>query len=352
MKSLLCIFIFAIIIISLYNYKSHCMHKKFVETFQEDMYYDISEPDKQIYFSIIDTYQLLLERDPHEDELNFEFSEIKLEKSTIPKLFNKLKNSTEYKRLNDIQDHKPYALANSNNDIQDYTEVTNLLNKMMPLNVDDDKDLAHIDFLVMKYRSLSKDKDKFEKYVKSTPEYKDYQKIVKKSEIITTQPPSDKKETEDSTTNLVDKISNIEFKISRPKIGESTIKESRVKSEEYNELLEQNKKNIPTSSDTCEFYNEFQKNNAPDELSKVQHKRNLDQLKYHCEMSKQYENVDSNMVLLSDQKWSVPQKHTPLCYSQSCDVNDPYSQTSLIGTLLHDISNDKILPSFEYKEYV
>lgn len=351
MKILLCIFIFAIVIVLMYNYKSNCMHKKFVETFQEDMYYDISDSDKQIYFSIIDTYQLLLDRDPHEDELNFEFSEIKLEKSTISKLFNKLKNSTEYKRLNDIQDHKPYASTDSHNDIQDYTEVTNILNKIMPLNIDDDKDLAHIDFLVMKYRSFNKDEKMFEQYIKSTPEYKDYQKIVKKTKAIT--PPPDKiEENDEPSTNLVDKVNNIEFKISRPRIGNSTVKESHQVNEEYLQLLQENEKHIPTSSDTCEFYNEFQKNKAPDQLSKIQHKRNLDQLKYHCEMSKQYDNVDSNMTLLSDQKWSVPQKRTPLCHSQSCDVNDPYSQTSLIGTLLHDVNNDKILPSFQYKEFI
>jgi hypothetical protein len=69
-----------------------------------------------------------------------------------------------------------------------------------------------------------------------------------------------------------------------------------------------------------------------------------------CEMSKMYENVSEDMTLAPGHEWSVPQKRAPVCHTQaSCDMHASRDQTSLIGTVLDSV-NDRILPSFEYKE--
>ena len=79
----------------------------------------------------------------------------------------------------------------------------------------------------------------------------------------------------------------------------------------------------------------------------------MDRLKYECDMSKVYSNVNSNLVLKNDQQWSIPQKHVPVCTSQNCQLTNSVSQSALIGTLLDDVEfNSKLLPSFEYKENV
>lgn len=338
-----------IIALCVFNYKSNKLHNKLVESFEEDSNSIelISEDDKTLYFSIIDTYELLLDRDPYEDELNLEFNDIKTNKSDLFKLHNKLKNSPEYRRLNDLQNNEAYAATDTNNDVQDYDAVVTILKETMPL-VEEHEDPVHIEFLVMKYRNMEKDKSKLTKYIKKTPEYQDYLKIEKKSKKSKT--------ADEDSVNLLDKKTNVEFKISRPNLNSKTLKTAKKESKEFIQLIEDKLKkdnNMDNNEKGCDFYKEYQKLNSETMLSAVQKKRNLDKLKYHCDMSKMYSNLDSNLTLLSDQKWSVPQKHVPVCGSQNCEINDMYSQSSLIGTLLNDVEfNSKLLPSFEYKENV
>jgi hypothetical protein len=349
---LVVVLFFTIIALCVFNYKSKKLHNKLVESFEENSNSIelISDDDKTLYFSIIDTYELLLDRDPYEDELNLEFNDIKTNKSDLFKLHNKLKNSPEYRRLNDLQNNEAYAATDTNNDVQDYDAVVTILKETMPL-VEEHEDPVHIEFLVMKYRNMEKDKSKLTKYIKKTPEYQDYLEIEKKSKK------SKKSKTADEdSVNLLDKKTNVEFKISRPNLNSKTLKTAKKESKEFIQLIEDKLKkdnNMDNNEKGCDFYKEYQKLNSETMLSAVQKKRNLDKLKYHCDMSKMYSNLDSNLTLLSDQKWSVPQKHVPICGSQNCEINDTYSQSSLIGTLLNDVEfNSKLLPSFEYKENV
>ena len=175
------IFLASSILLMIYNYKSNKIHKKLIESFQDELYMDLKEEDKKLYFGIIDTYELLLDRDPSEDELNFEFNEIKTKKHNLLDLHNNIKESMEYKRLNDIQQNTAYASTTSNNDIQDYNLIVHILKELMPASETED-DPIYIEFLVMKYRGMNKDKDKLIKYLKKTPEYQDYKKSVKKQQ--------------------------------------------------------------------------------------------------------------------------------------------------------------------------
>ena len=360
---LVVILFFTISVLCLFHYKSQKLHKKIVESFKErtDSIELLSKEDKALYFSIIDTYELLLDRDPYEDELNFEFNEIKTKKSDLFKLHSKLKNGPEYKRLNDLQNNEAYAATNTNNDVQDYNHVVKLLKETMPL-VQEHDDPVYIEFLVMKYRNMEKDDAKLTAYLKKTPEYQDYLELEKKSKKKESPKTDDKKEKKEKkgekekTVNILDKKNNVEFKISRPNLNSKTLKTEKAKSTEYIKLIEDKLKkdnNIKENEKSCDFYKEYQKLNSESMLSDVQTKRNLDKLKYHCEMSNMYSNLDSNLTLLSDQKWTVPQQHPPICGSQNCDINDTYTQSSLIGTLLNEVEfNSKLLPSFEYKENV
>jgi hypothetical protein len=351
-------------IVVLYKYsifmKEH--NTKIIESFQDELYIDLSEDDKKLYFSIIDTYQLVLQRDPSEEELNIYFTKLKTGKMNLPDLFNKLKQSTEYKQINDVQENTNFTSTTVNNDIQDYQLVLNELQKLMPQNKEYDP--VYIDFLIMKYRDNDKNIDKFKKYIISTPEYSDYIEEYLKNSTPPKETKKPKKEgNSDRKTNtntneeyvLLKDSANVEYKISPPNINTSSVKTEKKKTNKTNELLnkllsENSNKESNLKTDTCEFYNEFEKLSNNTLLADLVNKRNLEQLKYSCSMAKDYENVDSNMKLLPHQKWTVPQKRAPVCHSQLCTLNDTYSQTALIGTLITDVHNEKILPSFKYEE--
>jgi hypothetical protein len=353
MLLLLIFFIIAICIVLFYYIQTKKFQKKIIEQFYEDETYNLTEEDKQLYFSIIDTYQMLLERDPSEDEINLDFNDIKTNKIDTTNLYTRLLNSSEYKRLNDIQDNSAFAPANAKNDIQDFTEVSMLLDSIMPENKE--KDPIHLEFLLMKYRSMNKDKDKFTTYIKDTPEYKEYTEIYAIKDDKKTKETKTPTNEQKDVVSLIDNSKNVEFTISRPDVGKSTLETKSIPKNTspvkniMNKL--KNEMNIEDEN-TCSFYQKFAEYNKDQKLSKLVNKRALEQLKYHCDLTKEYENLDKNMLLLNDQKWSVPQKHTPVCHSQECAVQDMLDQTSLIGTLLEETTNNQIMPKFEYSEKV
>lgn len=340
MISLLILILFLIIssVLCYINMRTTSIQNKLIEKFENELYMDISEDDKQLYYTIIDTYELLLDRDPTEDELNFDFDQIKTNKSTLVNLHNKLKGTMEYKRLNDVQFNSAIAPTNAHNDVQDYQLVSNVLKETMPLN-ETEQDPLYLDYLVLKYRGLGKDKTKFTEYVKKTPEYKDYKEIL-----------VDKKEYKEEQDSIVS-TNEDEFSISRPEIGKTTSKIVKKGKDVVNEILNRRRDDIPEDEKSCEFYHQYKELQSSKQLADYQNKRNMEELKYHCEMSKTYANVDDKNTLLPDQQWSVPQKHPPVCGDQNCEVKDSLTQTGLIGTLLDDVANNsKLLPSFEYKE--
>ena len=84
-------------------------------------------------------------------------------------------------------------------------------------------------------------------------------------------------------------------------------------------------------------------------MSELPTRRNYDDLKNMCEMSKHYDNVQRDLTLLPDQKWSVPHKRPPVCLvSEPAVVHSSQSQTALIGTLLQE-SNPMIIPQYSEK---
>ena len=139
------------------------------------------------------------------------------------------------------------------------------------------------------------------------------------------------------------------YVINRPHTGKSSSMRlghtARVPEEDDTEPVEDDTEPVEDSS-SCEFSKKTQY------LDNVHNRRNLEEQKYMCEMSKSYTNLSENMTLAEGHEWSVPQKRTPVCYTEaSCEVHASRDQTALLGTVL-DATNDRILPSFEYKENV
>jgi len=130
------------------------------------------------------------------------------------------------------------------------------------------------------------------------------------------------------------------FNLNRPHLGRNTLDVTST-SQRYDEAVQREELK---EANACEMYAKSQK------LSHLIGNRDMEKLRYKCELSKGYANVHEDLTLLPDQTWSVPQKHTPVCHRTECAVNDPYAQSSLIGTLLGDARDGRIMPKFEYSE--
>lgn len=314
--------------------------EKFIDK-DDEYFFDITDEDKDTYFMIIDTYKTLLDREPSADELNKDYLDISKETITINDFHKRIQNTEEFKMLHNIQSNSTFSPTNAENDLEDMQKIQHYLFELMP-NANE-PDNIEMDYMMKKYRGLDKDEKKFKKYIRSTPEYKEY-KQNQKPTINNV-----KNKLKSKVVALSDKVNNVEYQISKPNLNKTTLKVKSLLNEGNDELEEVLKRKRDHDDekpdvDTCEFYKTAQEH----QLAKLTNKRNLDKLKYHCEISKEYKNVDDKMVLLPGQEWSVPQKYTPVCHHAQCSVNPVLDQTALIGTILN--TDENILPKFIYKE--
>lgn len=176
------------------------------------------------------------------------------------------------------------------------------------------------EFLIYKLKRLENDIEKLENYLTSDVEYKEFikKRVNKEFKLNLSR---DEKET------------HSKFKILRPDTNKTTL-------------------DVETSAD----FKEYKCQDLEDEhmLAKIVNDRNLDELRYACARSKEkYANVDENMVLLPDQRWSVPQKQPEVCRNGHTEYQPSVEQTALIGTLLESAADTKvgsILPDFDFQE--
>ncbi len=359
-----CIIMFLSALVFFCKVNTMFMKKKILETFQEqDELFHISPADKSIYFEIIDTYQLLLNRDPEEYELNKNFNDIKNERILIEDIVKNIQESEEYARINDNNDTSHLAPANTSS----ASEERKLFDIMLENNIPQHSfNSEFMDFLYSKYNKLNKDETSFINYVKKTPEYIEiFKHKLEKDLPDTTHFKVVTSQTQQTvSSDVVIEEFVVDEEESNQTSTDSTQNENDNTQITISECLALDIKR-PNTNDLSEsgvkliLKEHKQKQNECDSipLTKNQHilsdkiaKRNLEQLKYHCEISKNYKNMNKDLTLLKDQSWSVPQKYTPVCYSETCDVSDQMSQTSLIGTLLEETDNSKILPSFSFSE--
>lgn len=176
------------------------------------------------------------------------------------------------------------------------------------------------EFLIYKLKKVGNDVKALENYMTDDEEYNTFIKKRMSEEFETHHANDDKEE----------KV----FEIKRPDVNSKTLVE---------------KKTDTAEKRTCKDLEDEQV------LSKLMSERNLQQLKYTCLRSKEkYANLDEKMVLLPDQKWSVPQKQPEVCrMSGEFNYQPSTEQTALIGTLL-DVAEDtqvgSIMPDFKYEE--
>ena len=288
---ILLIFCILIIIIFTIGIIKNCsVHNEIIEKFNEEMYIDMSSNDKHLYFKIIENFKKNLNRSPSIDELYSEFKKIKNNKKTFGELTKQLKNSDEYKNMLEgdeyVNAYHPVE-EKDDKDFIDEKDIKTILSELMPLHdIEDIYDENNISFLIMKYRSMNKNKDKFMNYILLTPEYKDYCSIYDKRDFSTDTlnkmaPLATKKDSNlenvDNDDEYVDEEDSYVVPILASSISSTPL------SYNINRPDTNNRKTLSIKKE-CKFEDEFTNilNNSGDSLAKTQIKRNFDELMYHC----------------------------------------------------------------------
>lgn len=327
MLPLLIALIAAIVIVVWIVYRARTAHRVLMETFRaedESMRPDITEEDKYLYFLIIDMYQKNLRREPSEDELETHFSNVKHKKEKMADVYEHIVDSDEFKRLQnpaDTDDKMPVTAPSQST--KDFEVVKRILEELIPNTkiYYERNNRLYVDFIVAKYVAFDRDVDRLRAYIMGTPEYAEAHPAKKAP------PQAPKANTENNEKERKSAVLNVSqksvYEFDRPHQGQTT-----------------------ASRKACDDL--FPETHT---LSDVRDKREKDRMRFACEQSNTYDNVDTAMRLLPDQQWSVPQKRAPVCTSKNkCDVGETFSQTALIGTVLDDAENDRILPTFSYEE--
>ena len=300
---------------------------------------------------IIDMYLHKLKRNPTATEL----SNAKTNFKNINELEDTIDETPEYTTL-----VKSQSNSVTNNELEEEykTQVMTSYKRLLPKNDKPDKEL--MSKLTSKLKEHNNDRNKLEDYIQTQSFYKDYV-TIHGSNIITNMDELNNKASKD--------IRDQEIVFKRPEINKSTTKTVSIKTEKHKKQSQNSlddglisvidkhskkkAKGIPHDhkKKKCTQYQELLNS---EQMTGVKKKRDLQELEYACERSKeQYENLDDDMVLLPDQKWTIPHKRPPVCTSQKCSFTPLYEQSSLIGTLLSDATDTSvgsIMPSFKFKE--
>jgi hypothetical protein len=310
-------------------------NKELVEKFEEIQQNTMSKFDR--FSVIIRTFESVKKVKPSPNELHALYDHMSgKEKYTSDDVKVIISNDTELKKIVDAfvkrnstspdvdVDANAETQTSTSNDIRyevDEDEAGVLVEKSYSMMLPGEKLTSdNKDFLMYKLQKFGNDITKLEEYITTNDEYKNYIKKRIDSEFA-----------KHSPSDMLDAKT---FKIARPDVAETTLKVA------------------PKSDDGKLSCKDLEDEHV---LAKIINERNLAQLKYDClrGTSKQA-GVSDNMVLLPDQKWSVPQERPEVCrMSGEFSYKPSMEQTALIGTLLDDAKDTQvgtILPEFEFKE--
>jgi hypothetical protein len=362
MQSLLAMLIVVVIVSSIALFTWRKQHQKMVEHFKTDdflMKYDIEEHEKYKYLLIVDMYNKNLKRDPTLEELYTHFDELKQNQIKMSDVYDHIVSTPEYKQLQGVK--LPKVDKISKQDIQDYDKVHAMVVELMPESplFDKKSNRAYMNYLVSKFREFDRENGRMRQYIRSTPEYAEYEKSSKIIAQSRVQPTHTEELETNMTEDSLNDIKNILEK-NKSKLLKSSNEKFPIDDDRLIDLYEQAggrskpflklvKVELGMEEETCEFYKKVQY------LAGTQNRRNLDEQRYMCEMSELYENANidakGQMHLDPDQKWSVPQKKAPACHTSCNTISNTRSQSALIGTLLEDVEKESpIMPPFVYDE--
>lgn len=229
--------IVAIVIFVLAALKQTDTHKKSIEAFNEEMYYDLTKREKEVYYDIIEIFKEILSRHPTIDELFGEFKNIKYGYNTLSELRDKLIKGTEYDNL---------------------SQGSDFMSQQAPIE--------NIDSVVVSVEEEQNEEDK-NHLDQVSEEHEEHLEQVKPNTTITN---NEEVIIADAVSPLDATQKPLPFEITRPDINNR-------RSLVVHSVVDQNNK--------CKHL-QLAVNNSQHLLAKLQHERNMDEMKFHCSKEK------------------------------------------------------------------
>lgn len=229
--------IVAIVIFVLAALKQTDTHKKSIEAFNEEMYYDLTEREKEVYYDIIEIFKEVLSRHPTIDELFGEFKNIKYGYNTLSELREKLIKGTEYVNLSQGSDF-----------MSQQAPIIDHVVSVEEKKDEEDKEVGE------------EDEEVGEEDEESLEEVKPNTTITNNEEVIIA----------DAVSPLDATQKPLPFEITRPDINNR-------RSLVIHTVVDQKNK--------CKHL-QLAVNNSQHLLAKLQHERNMDEMKFHCSKEK------------------------------------------------------------------
>ena len=298
---------------------------------------------------VIAIFNDILERHPDAEELQYYASFIKDNNANIEKMKVLLLQSSEYKRLQQLQDNKANGfLLGGITDKQLMLMVNDVYSQVggNPDKLDEDT----FKFLKKKYLEFQLNQPVFKKFLQDFVLYDSKAKSAPQQKTSSTNTKSANDSSLHANASVTNKL--VETSIpSKTNTTQETYMNSKVDTQAMIDKIKQEA--------DCQFNKDKLDNqhrsNREVSLASAVHDRNRAELKNICERNKSFAKYhDEDMVLIPGQQWSVPQIHTPSCYGNKLAYNPMIDQTSLIGTLLTDAKDTEIgsiMPKFTYKEH-
>lgn len=318
---------------------------------------------------VIAIFNQILERHPGTEELQYYSNFIKQGPANVEKMKVLLLQSSEYKRLQQLQDNKAHGFLLGGITDRQLTMMVNSVYTQVGGNADNLDEDTH-KFLKKKYLEYQLNEPVFKKFLQ------DFIMYDSKAKVSTTSQPSQPSQTTPPTqqtqpssasalhanagvTGQLAQSSFVPTSTPQQKPSQPSTMPSREAYANQCQVDTQAMINKIKQDADCQFNkNQLEdkyRSNRETSMAKTVHDRNREELKNICERNKSFAQYhDEDMVLIPGQEWSVPQKHTPACYGRDSAYNPMIEQTALIGTLLNDAKDTQIgsiMPKFTYKEH-
>lgn len=326
----------------------------------------------EIYRSIIDKYEKVLDRMPLITELNYYAYRITNDKDfTVQQLETILTLSNEHRIIEKNQTNVVnYELKGNLTEAEIKYEVGEIYKNALGKKEEPSYELYQL--LKKRYIDYQMDKDKLTKLI-ILLDMMDKNEITQDIFNIVSKD-------QDASNNGNELNNNISNNISTKNIGISDDVNTEIVEDNNKKLKEEQEKNAKREEIKAEIVETLRRltNKYPDSdfnetlqcinnggfnidsgvaknnmtLANYQSERNANKINDTISRNSKYLNADDNMVLFPEFKWDVPQRRPPVCYNSADNTVQPsLDQTALIGTLLEDVKNNNtIMPKFQYKE--
>lgn len=307
---------------------------------------------------VIAIFNQILDRHPGTEELQYYSNFIKESPANVEKMKVLLLQSSEYKRLQKLQDNKAHGFLLGGITDRQLTLMVNGVYAQVGGNPDNLDEDTH-KFLKKKYLEYQLNEPVFKKFLQDFVMYDGKAKVssTSTSTSASTTGATTASTQHSSSSSPLHANSTVTQQLTQTSFASPTSNKETYTNKcvvDTQAMIDKIKQDADCQFNKNKIEDKYRSNHETS-MAKTVHDRNREELKNICERNKSFAQYhDDDMVLIPGQEWSVPQKHTPSCYGRDSAYNPMIEQTALIGTLLNDAKDTQIgsiMPKFTYKEH-